>query len=232
MVTRETDVIRAALGGFIFDMDGVLADTMPFHMQAWMEVLAEHGIRRTSAEVLRDIGGTTNLRILHRWFGRELSQADIARLEERKETLYRRLYRPALKPLAGVPEFLEEARRLEIPMAVATAAGSGHRELVLGGLGIQSFFRAGVGPEEVPEGKPDPAMFLTAAEKLALPPPRCLVFEDSLAGVEAASRAGMKAVALTTSHMPGEFSRCPAVIGTAADFTSLRPQALLSLVSL
>jgi beta-phosphoglucomutase-like phosphatase (HAD superfamily) len=164
----ERAVTGAEHAGFIFDMDGVLTDSMPFHMDAWMEVLAEHGIRKSRAEVLRDIGGTTNLRILHQWFGRELSEADIAGFEERKETLYRRLYRSALRPISGVLEFLGEARRLGIPMAVATAAGSGNREFVLGGLGIQSFFGAVVGPEDVLEGKPDPAMFLRAAEKLAL----------------------------------------------------------------
>jgi beta-phosphoglucomutase len=218
--------------GFIFDMDGVLVDSMPFHVEAWVQVLGQQGVHKTREEFLRDLAGKTNRAILRRWFGPTFPDADMAALEARKETLYRRLYRPALKPLDGLLDFLAAATRLGIPMAVATAAGRANRGFVLDGLGIRQYFTAAVGPEEVPDGKPHPGMFLRAAEHLGLPPARCLVFEDALAGVEAATRAGMKAVALTTSRTAPEFDAWPAVVQTAPDFTALRPDALLSALCL
>jgi beta-phosphoglucomutase family hydrolase len=221
----------AAKAGFIFDMDGVLVDSMPFHVEAWVQVLGQQGVQKTREEFLHDLAGKTNRHILRRWFGPGLGEADMAALEARKETLYRKLYRPALKPLDGVLDFLAAASRLGISMAVATAAGRENRDFVLGGLGLQPYFRTAVGPEEIPEGKPDPGMFLRAAEHLGVPPSRCLVFEDALAGVEAATRAGMKAVALTTSRAASEFDAWPAVVQTARDFTALRPEALLSALS-
>jgi HAD superfamily hydrolase (TIGR01509 family) len=212
-------------------MDGVLVDSMPFHVEAWVRVLGEQGVQKTRDEFLRDLAGRTNRHILRRWFGAGLGDAEMAALEERKETLYRSLYRPLLKPLDGVLAFLEAARRVGIPMAVATAAGRGNREFVLGGLGIRQYFAAAVGPEEIPEGKPHPGMFLRAAEHLGVPPVRCLVFEDALAGVEAASRAGMKVVALTTTLDASSFDGWPAVVRTAQDFTALTPEALLPSLS-
>jgi beta-phosphoglucomutase family hydrolase len=213
---------------FIFDMDGVLVDSMPFHVEAWVQVLGQQGVHKTREEFLRDLAGKTNRDILRRWFGPTFPDADMAALEARKEALYRRLYRPALKPLDGLLDFLAAATRLGIPMAVATAAGRANREFVLDGLGIRQFFTAAVGPEEVPEGKPHPGMFLRAAEHLCLLPARCLVFEDALAGVEAATRAGMRVVALTTTLEASAFDGWPAVVRTAPSFSPLYPRQLVS----
>ena len=213
---------------FIFDMDGTLVDSMLFHIQAWMDLLAERGMRATPDAFLRQTGGKTNHQILREVFGECLSEAEIAAYAERKEALYRSLYRSHLKPLAGLVEFLNEAQRLHIPMAVATSAGKANREFVLQGLGIESYFSAVIGVEEIQEGKPHPEIFLKAAQKLGVDPADCLVFEDALAGIEAAFRAGMKAVALTTTVDRETFQGLPAVIRIAKDFTSLLPRALLT----
>jgi beta-phosphoglucomutase family hydrolase len=212
---------------FIFDMDGTLVDSMPFHIQAWMDLLAERGIRATPGAFLRQTGGKTNHQILRDVFGDCLSEAEISVCAERKEALYRSLYRSHLKPLAGLIEFLNEAQRLHIPMAVATSAGKANRDFVLQGLDMESYFSAIIGVEEIQEGKPHPEIFLKAAEKLRVDPADCLVFEDALAGIEAAFRAGMKTVALTTTVDGKGFQGLPAVIRIATDFTQLRPQALL-----
>jgi beta-phosphoglucomutase len=213
---------------FIFDMDGTLVDSMPFHIQAWMDLLAGRGMRATPEAFLRQTGGKTNHQILREVFGDCLSEAEIAAYAERKETLYRSLYGSHLKPLAGLIDFLSEAQRLHIPMAVATSAGKANRQFVLQGLDIESYFSAVIGVEEIHEGKPHPEIFLRAAEKLGVDPANCLVFEDALAGIEAAFRADMKAVALTTTVDREEFQDLPAVIRIAKDFTSLLPRALLA----
>ena len=127
-------------------------------------------------------------------------------------------------------EFLAESQRLGISMAVATAAGMANREFTLGGLGIVSYFSTVVGAEDVRHGKPHPEIFLKAADRLRVDPARCVVFEDAISGIEAAGRAGMKAVALATSLAAGEFQRHPAVTCIVRDYTSLQPRALLDAV--
>src|SRR5512136_468768 len=180
---------------FLFDMDGTIADTMPFHLRAWMTLLGEIGVRMEAEEFLRQTSGKMNHQILREVLGMSLSDADVAAFEERKESLFRALCRPHVQPIAGLIPFLVEAGRLGISMAVATAAGKANREFVLNDLGITSHFTAVVGPEDVQCGKPHPEIFLKAAARLGVNPAQCLVFEDALAGIEAAGRAGMKTVA-------------------------------------
>lgn len=213
---------------FIFDMDGTLVDSMPFHIRAWTELLAEHGLQTTPQAFLRQTGGKTNRQILREIFGDHLAESEITACAKRKEALYRSLFRPYLKPIDGLFPFLNEAQRLHIPMGVATSAGKANRDFVLEGLAIAAYFSVVVGVEEIQEGKPDPEIFLTAADRLGVIPADCLVFEDALAGIEAASRAGMQAVALTTTVEGEAFHGLPAVIRVAKDFTPLRPQALLA----
>ena len=216
---------------FLFDMDGTLVDSMPFHGRAWMELLVEFDVRMGTEEFLRQTSGKTNRQILREVLGIPLSDAELSVFEERKELLFRSLCRPHLKPIAGLMEFLAASRRLGVPMAVATAAGRANREFALGGLGIGSYFDAVVGAEDVRHGKPHPEIFLRAAERLGADPAKCVVFEDALSGIEAAGRAGMGAVALTTSLAVREFRGYPAVIQIAGDYVSLHPHALVETVS-
>lgn len=213
---------------FLFDMDGTIADTMPFHLRAWTELLGEFGIRMAPADFLRRTSGKMNHQILREILAIPISDADLTAFEERKESLFRTLCRPHLKPIAGAIAFLAESRRLGISLAVATAAGKANRDFVLDGLGIAPQFSAVVGAEDVQNGKPHPEIFLKAADALRVAPAQCVVFEDALAGIEAAYRAGMGAVALATSLTVRELQEHPAVLHAAMDYTGLRPQALLA----
>ena len=214
----------------LFDMDGTLADTMPFHLQAWMDLLGELGIQTAPEEFLRKTSGKMNHQILREVLGMALCDADIAGFEARKESRFRALCRTHLKPIAGLADFLAESRRLNVSLVVATAAGKENRAFVLEGLGIASDFRVVVGAEDVRNGKPHPEIFLKAADALQIDPSRCVVFEDAISGIEAAGRAGMMAVALTTSLDAREFQVHSAVIYIAKDYTLLRPQTLMEAV--
>jgi beta-phosphoglucomutase len=212
---------------FIFDMDGTLVDNAGFHTQVWLQMLAEIGVRLTAKEFHRRTSGKRNAQILREILGPELSDEEIASYAERKELLYRVAYGPHLKLVAGLDGFLEGARRLDVPMAVATSANRCNIEFVLGGLGIESYFRVVIGAEDVSVGKPHPEAFLTAARRLGVAPERCLVFEDSPVGVEAAHRAGMKAVALTTTVDARVFQGLPAVVQIVDSFEGLNPRSLV-----
>jgi HAD superfamily hydrolase (TIGR01509 family) len=134
-----------------------------------------------------------------------------------------------LRAIAGLPGFLEQARRLGVPLALATSAGKVNIEYTLTGTGLKAYFDVLVGGEEVQHGKPDPEIFLMAAQRLGIPPQRCLVFEDALLGVEAACRAGMKAIAITTTIPAKDFVGVCPVLEIAGDFLDLRPEQVIRL---
>ena len=182
---------------FIFDMDGTLVDNMHVHTEAWATLLNENGIEMDRHKFLVATAGKTNGEILPTVFG-EMSDDRISELAKRKESLYREAYLPIRQPVAGLVDFLTESQRLGIKMAVATAASNPNMEFILDGLDLRRFFGAVTTATDVAVGKPDPAMFLVSAEKLGVKPQNCIVFEDAFGGFEAAHRAGMKSIGITT----------------------------------
>jgi len=210
---------------FIFDMDGTIVDNMSFHLEAWRAFFAERGINFGGDGLWAHITGRSSPETLRAVLGEHLSDELVASYSDDKERIYRAIYRPHLRPIAGLERFLSEARQLGVSMALATSAGRVNIEFVVGGLGIGPFFSAIVGSDDVPRGKPHPDLFLTAAQRLAVRAGDCLVFEDSLSGIEAAGRAGMRAVAITTAHAASELS-APSVVRVIRDYTSLDPASL------
>ncbi len=227
ILLSSADEIMTTTAGFIFDMDGTLLDNTRFHTQSWLEVLADLGIPISAKDLHRHAAGKTTREVLGSIFSQQLSEVQILDYSERKERIYRELCRPHLKPLEGLISFLLESRNRGIPMAVATSAREGNIEFVLNGLDLKSFFQVIVGAGEVQHSKPHPEMFRTAAARLGVAPPHCLVFEDSLAGIEAAHRAGMRTVVVATSLQAGEVMGLPSVILAIDDFSALTPASLL-----
>ena len=211
---------------FIFDMDGTLVDNMRFHTEAWGKMLAENGVAMNAHDFLVKTAGKTNREILPTVFG-ELTDERILELGERKESLYRELFLPARKPLAGVLEFLEEARRLGVKMAVATAAPVGNMEFILDGLDLRRFFDAITTADDIENGKPDPEIFLKSAERLGVEPQNCLVFEDAVGGFEAAHRARMKSIGIATVNSIEDILKLDSVVEAHMDFSGLRAQELI-----
>jgi beta-phosphoglucomutase len=184
---------------FIFDMDGTLVDNMRFHNQAWLTVLAEAGVSIEADHLYASTAGLQNAEILRHFLGDHLSGEAIAAYARRKEELYRAAYRPHVKAIPGAIAFLTATRRMEVPAALATSAGIENIDFIFSTLKIEDIFKAVVSGENLANGKPDPGIFLEAARSLAIDPDRCLVFEDSPLGLEAAHRAGMPAVLVATA---------------------------------
>jgi len=212
--------------GFIFDMDGTLVDNMPYHTLSWQQLLAELGVKMTGQEIERRNHGTLP-EVIRNILGDQLSEAEVAAIGERKEELYRAIYCPHLQLLVGCQEFLEQANLLHIPMAVATMANRVNVAFVVDGLGIRDYFKIVIGEEDVRQGKPSPEAFYLAAQGLQLPPENCIVFEDSLSGVEAAQRAGMKVVFLSTSLSASNLNANPSILQISGDYEDLRPEKIL-----
>jgi len=206
--------------GFIFDMDGTMVDNMMTHHRAWQRKLASLGLEMPIETVKEQIHGI-NEEIIERLFGARFTPEERRRIAGEKEAEYRQIFLPELKLIDGLDAFLREAQQLGIPMGIGTAAPAENVDFVLDHLNLRPLFRVVLHAAMVHRGKPDPEVFLKVAEQLGLPPQNCLVFEDSPTGAEAARRAGMPTVVLTTTHTAEEFARFDHVLKIAPDFSAL-----------
>lgn len=196
----------------IFDMDGVIADTIPYHSKAWMEFGRRHGVRVTKRMILDYFNGRVNKEILEFLFKKKLSNKETKSFAWEKETLYRKIYHKKAKPIRGLVTFLTLLKRSGIKVALATAGPTENVNVVLDGTKTRAYFDAIVDAPQVKLGKPHPEIFLKAARKLRIQPRQCIVFEDALGGVEAARRAKMKVIGVATSHRPAELKHADIVI--------------------
>lgn len=189
----------------IWDVDGTLVDTAEQHFRAWSKLAAELNRPFTRADFAATFG-KRNPEILRQLFFADASDERCRELGERKEDLYRASVREeGTQLLPGVAELLEGFAARGCPQAVGSSAPLGNLDLLLGVTNIRRYFAAVVTGDDVTRGKPDPEVFLTAAAKLGVPPERCVVFEDAVAGVEAARAGGMRCVAVTfVGHHPAD----------------------------
>jgi beta-phosphoglucomutase family hydrolase len=208
--------VRAAL----LDMDGVLVDNAPFHREAWRRLAREEGFELTDPEFWRHAIGRPVEEAVPRILGRPVPPAEASRLARRKTALYHELADGQAAPVAGVVEFVRALAAAGVPRALATSAVAESAARILEGLGLAAAFPVQVTAGQVRRGKPDPEVYLTAAARLGVPPAVCVVFEDAVVGVEAARRAGMAVVGLTTAHADAEL-RAAGATWTAPDFTRL-----------
>jgi beta-phosphoglucomutase family hydrolase len=211
---------------FIFDLNGTMVDDMNFHIKAWHDILNSFGAGLTLEQVKLECYGK-NEELLERIFPGRFSAAEMASMIEQKEAGYREVFRPHLRLIPGLDSFLQQAYLRQIPIGIGSAALPVNIHYVLEGLQISHYFSAIVSAVDVRVSKPDPETFLSAAEKLGVNPADCIVFEDAPKGVEAASRAGMKCVVLTTMHPANEFSHLPHVLFAAQDYLHPNLTALL-----
>lgn len=203
-------------------MDGVIVDSNPLHRLAWEEYNRSLGVETTEA-MHQVMYGKRNDQLIRIFFGEHLTDDEVFAHGAAKEALYRDMLRPRLEEtlVPGVRAFL--ARYAGLPSAIATNAEPANAELVLAEAGLQPFFRLTVTGHEVSRPKPDPEIYLRAAELLGIPPAACLVFEDSYAGVEAGLAAGMAVVGISTTH-----SELPGVSLLVPDFNDPALEAWMS----
>jgi beta-phosphoglucomutase len=214
----------------IFDVDGVLVDSYHAHFESWRRLAAEEGLELTEAQFARTFGRTSRDIIAELWPDRRLDAARIRELDDRKEALYRAIVREAFPAMPGARALVEALDHAGFRLAVASSGPPENVALALDRLGVAPIVDAVVTGRDVERGKPDPQVFLLAAERLGVPPARAIVVEDAPAGVEAATRAGMKAVALLSSgRRAEEFSGVrPAIVVRSLD--ELGPERLLALL--
>ena len=183
----------------IFDMDGVLVDSSPFHLRKWVEFFQEHDIPVNEQELPMIVLGPPNDVILRRYLGEGLTREQLAEFGDELEVNFRREIGPHARALPGVQHFIQECHAQGIAMAVASAAIAKNVDFLLAALGLRDYFREVLSVNDISHGKPNPEIYLKTAGRLGVNPAACAVFEDSFVGIEAAKRAGMKCIAIAST---------------------------------
>jgi HAD superfamily hydrolase (TIGR01509 family) len=215
----------------IFDMDGVLVDTNPFHVQKWEALLAEHGIPFDRMALPKQVLGPPNDPTLRHFFGAGITAAERRRLSEELEARFRRAFAPHARPLPGVERLIAECQDHGILMAVASAAMSKNVNFIVDALNLRAYFHVILTADEVTQAKPHPEIFEKTAHKLGLVAADCVALEDSFVGIEAAKRAGMKCVAVASTFPAQELRACTQADLVVQTLEALNLQKLRKLFS-
>jgi beta-phosphoglucomutase-like phosphatase (HAD superfamily) len=204
----------------IFDMDGTMIDSMPYHTQSWIEFVKRHGLTMDVHDLMARTTGRTGTECMGELFGRAMTYEEAQPLVHEKEEIYRALFAPVFAEVKGFKAFAAKARALGFKIGVGTAGDKHNVAFAMQHLQMQHAPGIIVGGDQGLPGKPEPAIFLEAARALQIWASDAIVFEDAPLGIEAARRAGMRAVALCTSHTAAQLAG-PHVIAAVNDYTAL-----------
>lgn len=210
----QTPPVRA----LIFDMDGTMIDSMPHHRQSWIAFAAHHGLTVGVDDLMRRTTGRTGAECMSELFGRPLGHEEAWALVRHKERLYREAFGPCFAEIRGFRDFYARAGARGLRLGVGTAGDADNIAFALGHLKLPEHPAAIVGGDQGLPGKPEPHIFVEVARRLGVEPAHCVVFEDAPLGIEAARRAGMRAVAVCSGHAAAELSG-PHVIAAFDDYT-------------
>lgn len=211
---------------FVFDIDGTIIDSMPMHNRSWEVFMARRGHVLDLSDFFHRTAGRTATEVMREFFG-DLPPAEMQRLVHEKEATYRELFGPIFREVPGFTAFARAARAAGIKLACATAGDADNITFALHHLQLEGFFDAVAGGHEVAQGKPAPDLFLLAARRINVAPHDCVVFEDAPFGIEAACRAGMLAVALTTGASVDELKGAH-VLAATPDYRSITPNDIVA----
>jgi len=209
----------------IFDMDGVLADTGPIHFESWVKMAAKIGMKFTR-EMFEDTFGQQSPIITRKLVGPEVDQVLVEKWASLKELYYREIVKDKLIPLPGVVKTIKELKSEGFKLAVGSSGPPENVDLLLSQLKIKAYFDVIITAAEIERGKPEPDVFLIVAKILEINPKNCLVIEDAPVGIEAAKRAGMLSIALTTTHNKEELLGAQLII---KDLTEINLIKIISL---
>lgn len=212
----------------IFDMDGVICHTNPYHSLAFREFFSTRNLAPNDEEFAQHMFGKSNSYILSHFLQRKIEGEELLQLEQEKEGLFRKIYESHVEPIDGLVEFINDLKSNGAKIGVATSAPYANLELILSKVPIRETLGSIMASEDVKKHKPDPEVYLTSAKNLGVSPNQCIVFEDSFSGISAALNAGMKVVGVLTSHTKEELPPCDLYIN---DYKDLSYDAISRLIT-
>jgi len=216
--------------GVIFDVDGTMVDNGAYHENAWIELGRRYDLPITREFYRANIHSRSNDKNVKKLFADKATPEMIERISNEKEDIYRRSFRPVIEEIPGLRRFLRALRDNKVPCAAASNSPKGNVDMVIDELQIRRYFRTVIDRDMVSAGKPDPELFLTAAQRMELEPGRCIVIEDSVSGFRAAENANMPYVVITHGADADEIKQAGTARALYKDFTQLTPATLAGLL--
>ena len=212
--------------GVIFDMDGVLVDSYRAHFESWRRLADEQGCTFTEADFVATFGRTSR-EILTECWPADLPAEQVSAADDRKEALYRQAIREEFPEMPGARDLVRALHAAGFALAVGSSGPRANIDVCVAGLDLPGLFSAIITREDVTRGKPEPEVFLVAADRLGVPPARCAVVEDAPAGIEAANRAGMTSIALTGTATADALADADLIVASLAELTPARIAELI-----
>ncbi|MCE7066479.1 HAD family phosphatase [Dyadobacter sp. CY326] len=210
----------------IFDMDGVICHTNPYHSMAFREFFSKRNLSPTDEEFAVHMFGKSNSYILSHFLQKTVEGDELLTLENEKESLFRQIYEPHIEPIKGFNDFIAGLVKNNVKLGVATSAPLANLDLIMGKVPVRQHLGSVMASENVKKHKPDPEVYLTSAKNLGVSPDDCVVFEDSFSGITAALNAGMRVVGVLSSHTREELPPCNLYIENYREISFLDIQAL------
>lgn len=196
----------------IFDMDGVISDTLGFHARAESKVLTSYGIKMTPRQIIREFNAVPDPVMFKAIFSRFNTYADIGKVIDEKWKIMQKFLKKNVNAIPGSLEFINLLHKNSIILGLASSTPMEFIEFITKTFNVKEKFKAFTSTAEVKHGKPSPDRFLLTAKKLGMKPQECLVMEDAVNGIVAAQRANMKCIAITTTHKKEELQGADRVI--------------------
>lgn len=211
----------------LFDMDGVICHTNPHHAKAFEAFFDSYNIPYTEKEFEEHMYGKHNSHIMTYFFKRPIHGEELLSLENEKEQLFRDIYKDKVETISHFKSFLADLKANNFLTAVCTSAPRANMDLIIDALEIRTQMQALLASEDVKLHKPHPEVYLNAASRLGIDPSHCVVFEDSFSGITAGLNAGMKVVAVLSSHTKEQLPKCDYYINDYAEINAAKVLELL-----
>jgi beta-phosphoglucomutase len=227
MSINQSALLEPRLRGVVFDMDGVLVDSHAVHRKAWRLFLHTLGREVPESDLDFILDGRKRSDILRHFLG-DCPEHQMEEFGRRKDSIFREI-QFSVVPVPGVVRLVHELNRSGITLAVATCASASRAHSTLLDLGLVNCFETVVTGEDVPDGKPDPGIYLVACDRLKIKKKHLLAVEDAVSGIRAAVGAGLSCLAVALHEAPEALTRAGA-IQVVPDFESVSPIDLESML--
>ena len=209
------------LKAIIFDLDGTLVDSLPYHHESWRIFFKKNNIEKNDFnEIYKNYKGGGTLELMTSVFGDIYTKDELEKMSDDKEVIFRDIYRSKIFPINGLRKFLDNLKKNNILLSIGSNAIRKNVLMTIKELGITNYFSSIICGDEVSKGKPDPEMYIKTLSNLNVNKNECIIFEDSIEGVTAAKNANIKAIGITSSQS-SETLKSVGAFKTIEDYTKI-----------
>ena len=209
------------LNAIIFDLDGSLVDSLPYHHESWRIFFKNNNIEENDFnEIYRNYKGGGTLELMSSVFGDTYTKVELDKMSDDKEVIFREIYRSKIFPINGLIKFLDNLKKNNILLSIGSNAIRKNVLMTIEELGVTNYFSSIICGDEVSKGKPDPEMYIKTLSNLKVNKNECIIFEDSIEGVTAAKNANIKAIGVTSSQS-SEILKSVGAFKTIEDYTKI-----------